>query len=86
MFIDEEPVMLGDNHDLFHELPEYAERIIQLKTTDGHFAQLFAEYHRVNSEVERIEQNNEGHSDAYVIELKKKRLYLKDALYAMLRT
>ena len=77
--------MLGDNHDLFHELPEYSDRINQLKVNDQHFADLYKEYHQVNSEVERIEENNEGHADFYVEDLKKRRLHLKDALYAILR-
>lgn len=77
--------MLGENHDLFHELPEYADRIDQLKSHDDRFASLFNEYHQVNSEVERIELNNEGHSDFYVEDLKKRRLHLKDTLYAILK-
>ena len=78
--------MLGDNHDLFHELPEYADHINQLKVNDEHFADLYREYHQVNSEVERIEENNEGHADFYVEDLKKRRLHLKDVLYTILRT
>ena len=77
--------MLGDNHDLFHELPEYADRISRLKATHEHFARLFEDYHRVNSEVERIEENHEGHSDFYIEDLKKQRLHLKDELYAILK-
>ena len=77
--------MLGEKHDLFHELPEFADRISQLKINNDHFAQLFAAYHEVNSEVERIEENNEGHWDAYIAALKKRRVHLKDALYAILR-
>ncbi len=48
--------MLGENHDLFHELPEYVNRINQLKVSNDSFAQLFEEYHQVNREVERIEE------------------------------
>lgn len=77
--------MLGENHDLFHELPEYKERIDQLKADDGHFAQLFDEYHQINREVERIEEFNEGHSDVYVTDLKRRRLHLKDEIYSLLR-
>lgn len=76
--------MLGENHDLFHELPEFVDRIDQLKTRNGQFARLFDEYHQVNREVERIEENNEGHADAYVEDLKKQRLHLKDTLFAIL--
>jgi uncharacterized protein YdcH (DUF465 family) len=77
--------MLGENHDLFHELPEYAHRISQLRANDDQFARLLDEYHQVNQEVERIEEHNEGHADFYVEELKKQRLHLKDALYDRLR-
>ncbi len=77
--------MLSENHDLFHELPEYAGRIDHLKANDERFARLFSEYHQINGEVERIELNNEGHADFYVEDLKKKRLYLKDTLYEILR-
>lgn len=76
--------MLGENHDLFHELPEFVDRIDQLKTRNGQFAQLFDEYHQVNREVERIEENNEGHSDTYVEDLKKQSLHLKDTLFVIL--
>jgi uncharacterized protein YdcH (DUF465 family) len=77
--------MLGENHDLFHELPEYEERIYELKATDTEFAQLLEAYHRVNGEVERIEDGLETPSDFYTEDLKKQRLHLKDQLYAMLR-
>lgn len=77
--------MLGENHDLFHELPEYEEQIYELKSNDTHFAQLLDEYHRVNGEVERIEEGLETPSDFYTEDLKKQRLHLKDQLYGMLR-
>jgi len=77
--------MLGENHDLYHELPEYKDRIDKLKGLDAHFAGLLSEYHTVNGEVERTEEGIEVHSDLYTEELKKKRLYLKDQLYYMLR-
>ena len=32
--------MLGENHDLFHELPEYADRISRLRANDDQFARL----------------------------------------------
>lgn len=33
--------MLGEKHDLVHELPEYKDRIHELKTSNRHFANLF---------------------------------------------
>ena len=44
-----------ESHDLFHEFPEYKDRIAELKAADSRFAELYDEYHVVNGEVERIE-------------------------------
>ena len=32
-----------ENHDLLHVFPEYQEKIVQLKTEDVHFSELFDE-------------------------------------------
>lgn len=77
--------MFGEPHDLVHDFPEYKEQINELKEKDEHFAQLFREYHAVNAEVLRIEQNLETPSDQYTEDLKKKRVHLKDAVYEILR-
>jgi uncharacterized protein YdcH (DUF465 family) len=77
--------MFGEHHDLIHELPEYREQIHTLKMSNNHFARLFDEYHDVDHEVRRIEQGVETPSDVYLEDLKKKRLHLKDELYAMLK-
>lgn len=77
--------MLGESHDLFHELPEYKDRIAELRAADSRFAQLYDEYHAVNDEVERIELQIETPCDTYTETLKKKRLHLKDEIYAILR-
>ncbi|MGR8935173.1 MAG: YdcH family protein [Gammaproteobacteria bacterium] len=77
--------MLGEKHYLVNELPEYRERIRELKATDPHFADLYEQYHEVEHEVRLSEARNEGHSDAYMEDLKKRRLLLKDQLYEMLR-
>jgi uncharacterized protein YdcH (DUF465 family) len=77
--------MLGEKHYLINELPEYRERIRELKATDAHFADLYEQYHEVEHEVRLIEARDEGHSDAFMEDLKKRRLLLKDQLYDMLR-
>ena len=78
--------MLGEKHDLIHEFPEYKDKIHELKTSDPHFAKLFDEYHEIEHEVRRIEENIETTSDEYLEEQKKKRLNLKDQLFAMLKS
>ena len=77
--------MFGEHHDLIHELPEYKDKIHDLKTSNAHFAKLFDEYHEVDHEVRRIEQGVETPSDDYAEEVKKKRLALKDELFKMLK-
>jgi uncharacterized protein YdcH (DUF465 family) len=74
-----------EKHDLIHELPEYRDRIHELKVSNEHFAQLFDEYHEIDHEIHRIEEEIEPTSDEYLEQQKKKRLALKDELLAMLK-
>jgi uncharacterized protein YdcH (DUF465 family) len=76
--------MLGEKHDLHHEFPEHRDRIHELKTGNPRFAKMFDDYHEIEHEVRRIEEGVENTSDVYLEDLKKKRLYLKDALYRMI--
>ena len=77
--------MLTEKHDLIHELPEHREKIHELKMNNNHFARLFEEYHEVDHEVHRIETGVENTSDDYLEGRKKRRLYLKDELYRMIK-
>ncbi len=77
--------MLGEKHDLVHELPEYKDRIHELKLSNRHFAKLFEEYDEIDHQVRRCETEVEVHAHDFVEELKKKRLALKDELFRMLR-
>ena len=71
-------------HELATDFPEYADRIHDLKTSDGHFARLFDEYHEINRAVHRAETNVEPMEDLVEVEMRKKRGSLKDELYKML--
>ena len=73
-------------HELPEELPEYKERIHELKISDAHFARLFDDYHDVNREIHRAESANINITDEHHEELKRKRLHLKDELYQMLQS
>jgi uncharacterized protein YdcH (DUF465 family) len=74
-----------EKHDLIHELPEYKDRIHELKISNSHFAKIFAEYHEIDHEIHRIEEGVETPSDEYLEDLKKKRLHMKDELFTMLK-
>ncbi|MDH5425794.1 MAG: YdcH family protein [Gammaproteobacteria bacterium] len=78
--------MLGEKHDLIHELPEYKDRIHELKLESNHFAKLFAKYHEIDHEIKRIEEGIETPADEYVETLKKDRLHLKDELLNIIKT
>ena len=77
--------MLTEKHDLVHELPEHRQAIHDLKISNNHFARLFDEYHEVDHEVHRIETGVENTSDEYLEGRKKRRLYLKDELYRIIK-
>lgn len=74
------------NHDLVNELPEFKDRIHELKNRDGRFTRLADEYHDLVKELHRIEIGEETPADDYVEGLKKRRLAALDEISAMLRT
>ncbi len=76
--------MLGEKHDLIHELPEHKERIHQLKISNENFKKMFDEYHELDHQIIRMEEGIETPSDDVIEELKKQRLFLKDQLYSMI--
>ena len=78
--------MLGEKHDLIHELPEHKDRIHELKMNNKHFEKLFIKYHDLDHQVRRIEEGVESTSDDFIEKLKKERLFLKDELFEMIQT
>ena len=77
--------MQHEHHGLIHEFPEYREEIHNLKMSNEHFRELFDEYHKLDREVFRVENNIEARSETAFEDLKKRRLTLKDELFRMLR-
>lgn len=78
--------MIVENHpSLANEFPEFKDAIHTLKMNDAHFAKQFDAYNTLDREILRIEEGVENAGDADLENLKKKRLALKDALYAMLK-
>lgn len=72
-------------HELTKEFPELKDKIHDLKLSNAHFAKLFEEYHLLDRDILRIEQELEPASDVRAEDLKKKRHALKDTLYQMLQ-
>lgn len=73
-----------EKHDLHHEFPEFDSKISELKVANAHFKKLTEDYDEVNHSVHRIESGAETSADEVLTELRKKRLLLKDELYALL--
>ncbi len=71
-------------HELAEEFPEHKEKLHDLKMNDAHFVRLADAYHNINREIHRIEAAGINTGDEEFEELKKKRLALKDDIYAML--
>ena len=73
------------HHPFVTEFPEHRETIRSLKLADGKFRTMFEEYHQLDDEICRIEEDVEYASDQQIDELKFKRAKYKDALYAAVR-
>ena len=71
-------------HELHEDFPELNDKIHEMKMGDAHFAKLFDEYHEINRAVHRAETNVEPTDDFHLEDMRKKRMMLKDRLYAML--
>lgn len=77
--------MQHEHHGIIHEFPEYREKIHTLKMSNLHFKTLFDEYHKLDKEVFRVENDINPTSDVTMENLKKQRLALKDELFQMLK-
>ncbi len=77
--------MQYEHHGLVHEFPEYRKKIHTLKMSNDHFKKLFDEYHKLDKEVFRVENDIDPKSDITLENLKKQRLALKDELFQMLK-
>jgi uncharacterized protein YdcH (DUF465 family) len=73
------------HHPLLNEFPEYRDTILKLKDENQHFRQMFEEYHQIDDQVCRIEEDQERASDCELETLKMRRVILKDVLFHDLR-
>ena len=73
-------------HELAQDFPEHVQQISALRQTDAHFAKLTDAYHAVNRDVHRAETRVEAGSEDHLVALRKRRMALKDEIYAALAT
>jgi uncharacterized protein YdcH (DUF465 family) len=77
--------MLGESHDLMHEFPELKEKIREMRQNDAAFAQLMDDYDQLDAQIRDLEELGSPVADETIEDLKKRRVALKDKLYALLR-
>ncbi len=70
------------HHPFVKEFPAHRETVRSLKLADAGFRAAFDEYHKLDDEICRIEEDVEYATDQQIDELKFKRTKLKDQLYA----
>jgi uncharacterized protein YdcH (DUF465 family) len=73
------------HHPILREFPEHREAIRRLKGSDAHFRNIFDEYHRLDDEIYRIEEEIDFATDQEIEELKMRRAKLKDYIYHLIR-
>jgi len=72
-------------HELAEEFPDHVQAMHDLREKDAHFARLSDEYHELNRAVHRAEADLEPTDDLHMAEMRKKRLALKDEIWATLQ-
>ncbi len=77
--------MLGENHDIFHEFPEFKDRIKGLAVKNSDFCRLMSAHDVLDKEIRDLEIANQPVADDYMEDLKKQRIVLKDQLYDVIR-
>jgi len=76
--------MLGENHSLINEFPEYKEKIQSLKISDEVFADMAKRYHELDHRIRGLEKRDVPTTDDCFEQLKLQRVQLKDKLYQKL--
>ncbi len=72
-------------HELAEEFPDMVEQMSALRQSDAHFAKLSDDYHELNRALHRAETDVEPTSDDHMVDMRKKRMALKDEIYAYLK-
>jgi uncharacterized protein YdcH (DUF465 family) len=73
-----------EKHDLHNEIPQFEDKIHEMKTNDTHFRKLFDEYEDLNHKIHGVESTG-LFTDDELNEMRSRRLHLKDELYDILK-
>ncbi len=76
--------MLGEDHSLLHEFPEYKGAIDRLAATDEAFVEQMNHYNALDKEIRVLELDGAPIADEAMNQKKHDRAMLKDSLYQRL--
>lgn len=76
--------MLGENHSLLNEFPDFKKLINELSQSDRLFFEDMKKYDSLDSEIRELELSNSPLDDESMHKLKHDRAVLKDRLYQKL--
>ncbi|KKD61234.1 hypothetical protein RN22_07125 [Grimontia sp. AD028] len=77
--------MLGENHSLLNEFPEFKDLISELSSQDASFAEDTKTYNALDKEIRSLELRDSPIDDEEMHKLKHDRAVLKDSLYHRLQ-
>ncbi|GAA5218896.1 YdcH family protein [Corallincola platygyrae] len=77
--------MLGEDHSLIHEFPEYEQVIAKLMTSDESFTKDAKHYNALDKEIRTLELQGAPIGDDAMHKLKHDRAELKDTLFERLK-
>ena len=77
--------MLGEDHSLTNDFPEYLRTIAELNDSDTEFAKKADKYDKLDKEIRVLELKDAPISDEQMHQLKHERTELKDWLYERLQ-
>ncbi len=76
--------MLGENHSLLNEFPEFSALIKKLVSNDQLFAERAKQYNQLDEKIRTLELANSPIGDSEMHKMKHDRSKLKDLLYKSL--
>ncbi|WP_210397342.1 YdcH family protein [Motiliproteus sediminis] len=77
--------MLGENHSLLNEFPEFNDTIESLKQSNSAFADEVKRYDLLDAEIRKLELRDSPIADDEMLALKNQRAESKDDLYQQLK-
>lgn len=72
-------------HEISEDFPEFADQVAALRASSPQFAARLSLYDALNKEIYEAETNIHPTDDIHLTELRKRRMVIKDEIYALLK-